>query len=79
MEQGRVKTRILQLMAEKQSRDGRIISPSVVADESEVSRQTIYNWINGDLRRFEESVVVKLCRYFDCKLGDLLYVDLDAG
>lgn len=70
-----MRTRIIALMGDKQKREGRFINASVVANEVELSRTTIYNWINDDIRRFDESTLKKLCDYFNCDVGDLLYMD----
>lgn len=71
----RVRTRIIALMGEKQRQEGRIISATVVAEEVGLSRTTIYNWINDDIRRFDEPTLKKLCDYFNCEVGDLIYLD----
>lgn len=72
-----MRTRILQLMAQKQLKEGRIISQATVAAESGITRQTINKWVSGDLHRFDEETITKLCEYFECALSDLLYIDFE--
>jgi DNA-binding Xre family transcriptional regulator len=74
----RVRTNILQLMGQKQAAEKRVINQAIVAEEAELSRQTINKWVNGDLRRFDEETILKLCKYFGCAMNDLLYIDTEA-
>jgi len=62
-------------MGAKQEREGRFINATVVAEEVGLSRTTIYNWINDDIRRFDEPTLKKLCDYFECEIGELIYLD----
>lgn len=76
-------SRLASLMGEKQARENRMINAITLAEETGISKQTIYNWLKGDVRRFDEPVIVELCRYFStqehrCEIGDLLYIDWAA-
>ena len=78
-----MKTRIHELIAKKQTEEaalgkGRFLNASIIAKESGLSRHTIKAWLDGDLERFENRTVVALCRYFNCQMEDLLYVDWEA-
>lgn len=75
----RVRTKLVQLMAQKQASEGRIITPTIVAREADVSRQAVYGWLNDDLQRFDEKMLRKLCDYFNCDIGDLLYMDRQSN
>lgn len=73
-------SRLASLMGEKQARENRIINAITLAEETGISKQTIYNWLTGNVRRFDEPVIVALCKYFStkerrCEIGDLLYID----
>lgn len=70
-----MKNRILALMGEKQSRENRQISQSEVADATGLTRQAISKWARGDITQFNSETVEKLCKYFDCQIGDLLYIE----
>lgn len=74
-----MRTRILQLMTEKQAKEGtRVITPAVVANATGLTRATIMKWIKDDLDRLEDPTIVALCRYFNCDIQDLIYLDMDA-
>jgi len=79
----RVLNRLASLIGEKQARENRVINAVTLAEEAGVTRQTISNWLNGEVRRFDESVIVAFCKYFSteekkCNIGDLLYVEWDS-
>jgi len=70
-----VKNRLVRLMGEKQSKEERPINASTVARETGLTRQAISKWVRGDVTEFRGEIVQKLCKYFKCELGDLLYID----
>lgn len=79
----RVRTRIHELITKKQAEESaqgnrRFLTASVIAQETGLSRNTIKSWIEGDLDRFEERTITALCRYFNCTIADLLYLDLES-
>ena len=40
-----------------------------------INRQTLYSWINGDVKRYDSDVLERLCAYFDCTPGDLIVLE----
>jgi putative transcriptional regulator len=73
----RVVNRLTVLMAEKQIKENRLINVATVARDTGLSRLTIASWVKGDVRRFDEDVIVALCKYFDCDLCDLIKLERD--
>ena len=73
-----VKNRMVLLMGKKQMEENRPINASTVARETGLTRQAISKWVRGDVTEFREEIVQKLCRYFKCELGDLLYIDWEG-
>lgn len=71
----RVISQVTRLMAEKQLRENRLITPSELARETGLSYPTVLSWVRSDLRRFDEVAIVAFCKYFDCDLGDLLVLE----
>ena len=59
------------LLAEKRVKERRKISLAEIASETGVPRQTLYAWENNTVTRFDSHVMDALCKYFDCKIGDL--------
>lgn len=70
-----VKNRVTALMGEKQARENRVITPTVVANETNLTRQVIHKWINNEISSFRSDMIVTLCQYFECGVGDLLYIE----
>lgn len=67
-----VKIKLATLLGEKQARENRVINVITLAQESDVPKQTIYNWLSGKTTRFDQEIIGKFCKYFNCKIEDLL-------
>ncbi len=65
-------SKLAALIGEKQTRENRVISVAAMAKETGIPKQTIYNWLNGDIRRFDADIIEAFCKYFACDVGDLL-------
>lgn len=72
-----VKNRLIELMGEKQMKEGRTINASTVARDTGLTRQVISKWMRGEVSEFRADMVEQLCRYFKIQAGDLIYVDPD--
>ena len=46
-------------------------------EKSGVSRQVLDRLDKGKSKRLDFETVEKLCRLFDCEVGDLLYIEKD--
>lgn len=60
------------LIGEKAQREMRRITLRTVADETKLTRHTVYAMADDSIKEFPKSALVKLCEYFDCAPGDLL-------
>lgn len=69
-----MKTKLFQLIKKKEMETGRNWTYEDVATESGVSERLIHRWINTEPRRFDADSIEKLCRFFDCEVGDLLHL-----
>lgn len=67
--------RLIELMGKKQAIEGRIITPEIVAEETDIHPNTIKNWLAGKITRLDEKVIIKLCRYFGVDMPQLVYID----
>ncbi|MFN8531258.1 MAG: helix-turn-helix transcriptional regulator [Anaerolineae bacterium] len=67
------------LLSIKEQRENRRITQLEVANTIGVSTQTILRWMHNDVTRFDADVVEKLCDYFGCEVGDLLYLERDSS
>ncbi len=70
-----MRNRVVHLMGEKQAKEGRPITASVVARETGLTRAAISKWVRGEVVEFREDIIERLCVYFNCDIGDLLYLE----
>jgi DNA-binding Xre family transcriptional regulator len=71
-----LKNRLLELIHQKETLLGRRLSQAEIARETGLPENTVSRWVNtGIVKRVEHSVVLELCKYFQCELGELIYID----
>ena len=71
----KLRSRLRVLMAEKSVHEKRRITYATVADETQLSRPTIFKLARDEVVQIRGDVIAKVCDYFDCEIGDLLYVE----
>lgn len=69
-----MQTRLFELIKQRELAENRTITQKEVAEACGVSEPTIGRWVNNDLRRLEIHTLEQLCDYFNCEVGDLLYI-----
>jgi DNA-binding Xre family transcriptional regulator len=74
-DQRKLRNRLLFLLTEKERVLGRRIPQSEVARAIGVSEQLVARWVKNQVRQFDGEVIEKLCAYFNCEVGDLLYIE----
>jgi DNA-binding Xre family transcriptional regulator len=78
LKHGVVRSRLKELMAIKEREVGHIIQQKDIAEAIGVAEPTIGRWMRPTpFERIETEVVIKLCAYLNCALGDLLFIDKD--
>ncbi|MBC7814014.1 MAG: helix-turn-helix transcriptional regulator [Burkholderiales bacterium] len=73
-----VKTRFPSLIAKKQLEMNIRFTQAEIAEQLGISPATISRWIRGRVDRFDADTIEKLCTYFRCEIGDLLYLDWES-
>lgn len=69
----KIKNNFRSLYFTKQGKENRSISLRAVASETGLAINTVMKWSKETgVDRFDSDTVAKLCRYFDCGVGDLL-------
>lgn len=71
----RVVSQVPRLMAEKQMHENKVISTTDLVKATGLARATVLSWIKGDLSRFDEHAIIAFCKYFNCRVGDLLVLE----
>lgn len=67
-----IANRLTELMAMKGRKEGRRISQRLVAEETGIDKMTVGRYARNEVGRFDEHVIIALCVYFQCDIGDLL-------
>jgi DNA-binding Xre family transcriptional regulator len=74
-----VRSNMKQLVLLKEVERGDRIQQTEIAEATGLDANTISRWMSPKpLNRIDSSVIVKLCQYFNCGIGDLLYLDFDS-
>lgn len=63
------------LLAQKKAREKRNIPMIEIEREIGINRRTLYVWEKNTVTRYDAPVILALCQYFNCDIGDLLYID----
>ena len=74
-----VQVNFRRLLAEKEVRDNTRYSMTEVARETGMSRQSLYGWLNGNIRTVRLDTLVTICRFLACQPGDLLSLSVSNG
>jgi DNA-binding Xre family transcriptional regulator len=69
----KLKNRLEDLMQQKEP--GKMITQDKLAEATGVSQSAISRWLRQYVDRYDAEVIVKFCEYFECEVGDLLYID----
>ncbi len=62
------------LIRQKEIREGRRVSVRTIAQETGLSYYTLNALARDRLNEYPRSVIVSLCTYFGCDVGDLLTI-----
>lgn len=74
-----IRFRLRELMAERQFREGRVITVADVAEATGIHRVTLSRILNQRGYATRTDIVEKLCRYFECEVGDFMQLAPDEA
>ena len=60
------------LLAEKAEKEQRNIPLKEVERKTGITWTTLQSWANNKVSRFDEPVIIALCDFLECEVGDLL-------
>lgn len=69
---GKINNRLRLLLAEKATREQRNIPLKQLQRETGVAWSTLNSWANNQVSRYDAPVILALCDYFKCQVGDLI-------
>jgi len=72
---GKLRSRFLILLTQRELREGRRIRYNEIAAATGVSPSAVARWTRNEVNKFEGPVLEAFCAYFDCDVGDLLYIE----
>jgi transcriptional regulator with XRE-family HTH domain len=75
MKRQRLVNRFQELVAVKERREGRRISQRTAAEEMGLTQVTIGRYSRNELSRYDESIVLAMCNYLGCTVGELLVIE----
>lgn len=68
----KVKVRFVELLAEKQARDGKLYSIEDVSRATGIERRRLYQWRDGEVAYLKEDEIRQLCDFLLCTAGELI-------
>jgi len=66
------------LIAQKAMKQQCNINLTDVQRETGIAWSTLNSWANNHVTRYDASVIIAMCDYFDCQVGDLLVFEKDS-
>lgn len=74
-----LKSRFNVLIAQREQQIGRRLTDMEIAEESKLSRPTIRKYRTpSPIERLDAEAIVKLCKWAECTVGDLLVLESDG-
>lgn len=73
----RLRNRFFKLLSDKEQAEGRRITQTEVAETLGIAIHTVGRWMRNDVTKFEAPIIERMCDYFGCEVGDLLYLERD--
>lgn len=62
------------LLSQKEVQEQRHISLLEVHNLTGINWRTLQSWSNNKVTRFDSSILIALCEYFECELTDLIEI-----
>jgi putative transcriptional regulator len=69
---GKIVNRFRVLLAEKAEKEQKNIPLKEVERQTGITWTTLQSWANNKVTRFDAPVIIALCDYLECEVGDLL-------
>jgi transcriptional regulator with XRE-family HTH domain len=70
-----VSNRFAELLAQRERIERRSISMNEIANATGITRMTLHSYAKNAVTRFDERVIIALCRYFGVGISELLVID----
>jgi putative transcriptional regulator len=70
-----IKNRLKILIAEKEIKENRKLTLRTISQEIGISTKSLMAYARQDVVRFDAAVLEAFCKYFNCKVGDILFFE----
>lgn len=70
-----LKTRFRELLELKYGGEENIPPQMELADQIGIAQSTVGNWLRNRVEGFRSETVERICKFLDCEVGDLLYLE----
>jgi putative transcriptional regulator len=70
-----LRNKFIILLAYKEQQEGRRIPNKEIAEAVGVNEHTVARWVKNEVNMINVQVLEAFCNYFDCDVGDLLYME----
>lgn len=71
-----MRSKMAELVARRERELGKRIFQKDIVEATNLNPNTISRWMSPEpLTRIEENVIVPLCEYLGCEIGDIIYID----
>jgi putative transcriptional regulator len=74
MRKRKIRNRLMELMQERERKIGRRLKQRDVARAVGTADHTIMNWLRNEVSRFDSDLLERMCEFFECEVGDLIYL-----
>jgi DNA-binding Xre family transcriptional regulator len=73
----KLKTNFRQLLMKRYGivEPARLPPQAKIADDIGVWQSTVSLWLNDNVSRFDDDILVKMCTFLRCEVGDLIYIE----
>lgn len=71
----KLRNRMGELLIKKFGDKSKIPAQEKLAAQMDLTQNTTSRWIRNKITRFDEDTLTKICRFFDCEVGELIYID----
>lgn len=75
-----LKTNFRQLLMKRYGivEPARLPAQSKIASDIGVAQPTVSLWLNDGVSRFDDGILIKICTFLQCEVGDLIYIEWDG-
>lgn len=72
-----LRTKFPSLVANKEVVENRRIPNTEIAVALRISESTVSRWRSGKISSLSHDMLLRMCEYFRCEVGELLYIEWD--